>query len=247
MSRASRRRPSKVAVYLTESRELGASLVLVVPLLVAYELAMLVLEAPYRNGAEMVVSDLVRTLPADTLTIVRRFFLAALIVATVWLSRRSPPRIARAHWVLGEALLLAMILGPLVGWMVGRIGLSAPAEVASGPISGWMPFLLSVGAGLWEEIVFRLGLLGGTVLVARRVCGLPDRPAIGVAVGLSALAFALYHHVGDMGEPLIASRFAFRAFAGVILGLLFVLRGFAVVVYMHVFYDVLCDLRGLLD
>ena len=62
---------------------------------------------------------------------------------------------------------------------------------------------------------------------------------------ISALAFALYHHVGHSGEPLTLGRFAFRAVAGTILGILFAFRGLAVVVYMHVFYDLLCDLRSL--
>ena len=70
--------------------------------------------------------------------------------------------------------------------------------------------------------------------------------AIAVAVVVSSLVFALYHHIGPAGEPFTPDRFAFRAFAGTILGVLFVLRGLAVVVYMHVFYDVLCDLRVLL-
>ena len=71
-------------------------------------------------------------------------------------------------------------------------------------------------------------------------------PAMGVALVVSSLVFALYHHVGAAGEPFALDRFAFRAAAGTILGLLFALRGLAVVVYMHVFYDLLCDLRAIL-
>ena len=69
--------------------------------------------------------------------------------------------------------------------------------------------------------------------------------ATAIAVLVSSLAFALYHHLGAYGEPLVAGRFVFRLLAGTILGVLFATRGLAVVVYMHVFYDVLCDLRTL--
>ena len=64
-----------------------------------------------------------------------------------------------------------------------------------------------------------------------------------MAILLSALVFSLYHHVGPGGEPLVADRFLFRGLAGILLGVVFAWRGLAVVVYMHVFYDVLCDLR----
>jgi membrane protease YdiL (CAAX protease family) len=105
---------------------------------------------------------------------------------------------------------------------------------------------MSVGAGLWEELVFRLGVMGSLVFLLTRREFLSPRSALGVALLVSALTFALYHHVGSAGEPFALDRFAFRAAAGTILGLLFALRGLAVVVYMHVFYDLLCDLRTLL-
>ena len=87
-------------------------------------------------------------------------------------------------------------------------------------------------------------IASGALLLVR---GLHMQPvaATAIAIVVSSLAFALYHHLGAYGEPLVASRFAFRALAGTILGVLFATRGLAVVVYMHVFYDLLCDLRAL--
>ena len=53
----------------------------------------------------------------------------------------------------------------------------------------------------------------------------------------SAILFAAFHHVGVGGEPYDPAIFAFRAVAGVVLGLLFAVRGFCVVVYAHAVYD----------
>jgi membrane protease YdiL (CAAX protease family) len=102
-----------------------------------------------------------------------------------------------------------------------------------------------VGAGLWEEIVFRLLLLGGIAFVLARTTSLGPPGTLSIAIVASALAFAAYHHMGNLGEPFEVSRFAFRAVAGTILGILFAFRGLAVVVYMHVFYDLLCDVQAL--
>lgn len=240
-----RRKPSALAVYVVESRGIGLSLFMVVPLLLGYEVAMLTLQAPLRNGAEMLVSQAFGQLPLDVLVLLRRALLALLVGAAFVWARREPPRVARPHWMLTEALLLALLLGPLVGGLVGGLGLSAEVAVAAGEHPDWLPFLLSVGAGLWEEIVFRLVLLGGLAVLLARVTPLSRPGALAVAVVVSALAFAFYHHLGHLGEPFEAARFAFRAVAGTILGVLFAYRGLAIVVYMHVFYDVLCDLRAL--
>ncbi len=232
-----------IGSYLRESRDIGLSLLLVLPLLLAYEIAMLAAHAPLRNGAEMVVSQLFSRLTPDTLVVLRRGLLLLLMVVALVLLRAAPPRHVRAHWILAESLLFALLLGPMLGLMVGGLGLSVESPVSTGSMPAWLPFLLSVGAGLWEEIVFRLALLGGITWLLVRAFGVHRRAALACAIIVSSLAFALYHHVGEMGEPLTADRFVFRALAGTILGLLFVARGLAVVVYMHVFYDVLCDLR----
>ncbi len=236
---------SPVAVYLEESRDIGLSLLMVLPLLLAYEIALLVLAPPVRNAADLAVSSLVARLPPELAAWLRRGLLLLLLALAFVLVRRRAPAVARARWILLEALALAFLLGPLVGWMLGGFGLSMRPAVAAEGAPSWLPFLLSVGAGLWEELVFRLALLGGVALLLARALHLPAPAAAAVAVAVSSLAFALYHHLGAHGEPLDAARFAYRALAGTILGVVFVTRGLAVVVYMHVFYDVLCDLRAL--
>lgn len=243
------KKPSRLSLYLTESRDIGRSLVLVVPLLVAYEVSMPLLAPDLRNSAEWGVSRLLAPLPEATLLYLRRATLSALVIAalvwTLW-ARRPRAEVARPHLILAESAGLALLLGPLLGALVHRLGLplSASADVA-GTASPWVPFALSVGAGLWEELVFRLGLMGGLMLLCTQVLQWKRGVALAVAVLVSALIFALYHHLGTAGEPLEPARFVFRALAGTILGLLFAWRGLAVVVYMHVFYDVLCDLRVL--
>jgi Type II CAAX prenyl endopeptidase Rce1-like len=216
----------------------------VLPLLLGYEISMALLAPPTRNAAEDAVVSLAARLPPEPATWLRRGLLALMLVLAVVLARREAPRVARARWMLVEAFVLALALGPVVGWMLGGLGLSLRPPLAGGA-PAWLPFLMSVGAGVWEEIVFRLALLGGLTVLLVRGLKLDVWVATGAAVIVSALAFAAYHHFGALGEPLDAPRFAFRFLAGTILGVLFATRGLAVVVYMHVFYDLLCDVRAL--
>jgi membrane protease YdiL (CAAX protease family) len=205
---------------------------------------MSLLGPPTRNAAEDAVVSLASRMPPELATWLRRGLLAVLLALAFVLARREAPRVARARWMLLEALVLALALGPVVGWMIGGLGLSLRPPQAEAA-AAWLPFLMSVGAGVWEELVFRLALLGGLTLLLVRALKLETWVATGAAVLASALIFALYHHMGALGEPWQAARFAFRFLAGTILGVLFATRGLAVVVYMHVFYDLLCDVRAL--
>ena len=100
-----------------------------------------------------------------------------------------------------------------------------------------MRFLLYMGAGVWEELVFRLALLGGIYFATVKVVR-GNRLVFGlVALLLSSLAFAAFHHVGANAEPFTSKAFAFRLLAGGVLGTLYLSRGLGVCVYTHAFHN----------
>jgi hypothetical protein len=95
-----------------------------------------------------------------------------------------------------------------------------------------------VGAGIFEEFLFRLGLFTGLFLLLRAAL-LPTIIATLLAGLAAALLFAAAHHVGDGGEPMVPLRFAFRTLAGLFFTCLYVFRGFGIAVGAHAAYDVL--------
>ena len=96
----------------------------------------------------------------------------------------------------------------------------------------------AVGAGLYEELLFRLTLLPLAYGLFRLLrCG--PRGAGLLAVVASSLLFALCHHLGPGGEAPRFGPFLFRAAAGCVLAGLFWARGFGVAVGTHAAYDLL--------
>ncbi|HWN70687.1 MAG TPA: CPBP family glutamic-type intramembrane protease, partial [Haliangium sp.] len=96
--------------------------------------------------------------------------------------------------------------------------------------------VISLGAGVHEELVFRLGLMaGGAALLAWS--GMRHGVAMCLALLGSALVFSLAHHIGPHGDPFQAGVFVYRALAGVIFGLIFYFRSLAHAVYTHFLYD----------
>ena len=95
---------------------------------------------------------------------------------------------------------------------------------------------LSLGAGLFEEVVFRVVLVG--CLIA--LFGLLWRRwlAVGLGIVVAAFLFSLAHYVGPHGDLFALESFLYRWIAGLLFSLLFYWRGFAITAYAHAAYDV---------
>jgi len=101
-----------------------------------------------------------------------------------------------------------------------------------------------VGAGIYEELVFRLILICILMLLFQDVFGLSHANAMVLAVLISAALFSAHHHVvfvnGRLGssEPFDWAKFGFRTMAGVYFAALFAIRGFGITAGTHAFYDI---------
>ena len=99
-------------------------------------------------------------------------------------------------------------------------------------------FVMSLGAGVWEETIFRLGIMTGVAVLLDRVLGLGRWVAVALALLVSAVLFSAMHHIPPYGDPLHLGVFVFRVLAGCFFGLVYWFRGFAIAVYTHALYDV---------
>jgi hypothetical protein len=213
--------------------DLEASLVLVFPLFFAYELGALAVNRV--NGADVVTRALYAAVGSRTLYLLVHAAVAALFL--VWIrrgSRWSTLRLDVALPVVLEAAIYALTLGALVTLVIDRLlGLSL-GGVGPGQIVG------ALGAGVHEEAVFRLALIGGAVSLLRDV--LPRKLVVALAIAGSSILFAFAHHWA--GEPWSLHAFAFRVAAGVAFALIFWFRSLAHAVYAHVLYDLLVALSS---
>ena len=97
---------------------------------------------------------------------------------------------------------------------------------------------MSIGAGIYEELVFRLALITLIVLVGTDILRLRPGPVAAAAILLSSLAFAAHHHPPMGAEPFLFSRFLFRTFAGAYLAVVFWYRGYGPAAGCHAAYNV---------
>src|SRR5205823_6318222 len=77
------------------------------------------------------------------------------------------------YQVLAEAVMLALLFGFLVGGVSNGVlgGLQILARPAGGDLDRWTRLMLSLGAGIYEELLFRVLLVGALAAAARALLG----------------------------------------------------------------------------
>ncbi|MAI66997.1 MAG: hypothetical protein CMJ26_03860 [Phycisphaerae bacterium] len=129
-----------------------------------------------------------------------------------------------------------LLFGAVLGGMVVA---SNPSPIAE--LSEFNKIAISIGAGLYEELVFRMLLIA---LVHTVICNLFKQSNLtGLTIGViaSALLFALYHDMPSTGS-LSALTLFFYSVAGVYLGILYICRGFGIAAATHAAYDVVATI-----
>jgi membrane protease YdiL (CAAX protease family) len=102
-----------------------------------------------------------------------------------------------------------------------------------------------IGAGIYEELVFRLILICLLMLLFQDLLRLDHKNAIVLSVLISAALFSAHHHVdfftGRLNaiDPFDWTRFAFRTVAGIYFAFLFAIRGFGITAGTHAFYNII--------
>ncbi len=219
-------------------------LVLTAPVFFVYHIGVVFLSV--RNGVDPITDQLLRLLHGSLAAYLGlTFAIAAVLAGFVWLTRAKAKLNPAAFALrLGEAAIYAVLMC-VVAKAAVTFQFSFPSGGGKGSGMGVFPaVVMSMGAGFYEEIAFRVLLFGGGVWVLDklRVARSPA-PSTDVAIQVAwaivaALCFSAVHYVGSLGDKFTLSSFVFRLVCGLFLTLVFRLRGFATAVWTHALYDV---------
>ena len=219
------------------------SLILVFPLFLAYQVGVLLIPSVY-NGADLITSQMLRLLHGNAGSyLVVNLTLAAGFVLLVALMRRKnefDPRLFVP--LLLESAIYALTMGSLICFvMVDLLHVDPKMAIvcATTPEQAGLlgKVVLSLGAGVHEELVFRLLMVGGGTWLLHDLLGMRRTVAIVLAMLVSSVLFSAAHHVIG-GEPFRTGAFVYRILCGLIFAVIFQTRGFAVAVYTHALYDI---------
>lgn len=223
---------TKFDQYLRQSRDPLNSLVLTLPILLLYQVGLLLSGGGTKNGVDFITEFLLRNWGMTGMMAFNGGLFVTLVLAVIVLKKEKRLEPGIVLPIIVESTVYALTMGSLILLLMRYIpGLNA------GPNSMGIldRIFISLGAGFHEELVFRLVLFGGLSWAIGR---LSDKREVGVVVGLvvSCVLFSLVHYLGS--EPFAMGTFVYRALAGAVLVGLYAWRGFAVAVYTHAIYDV---------
>jgi hypothetical protein len=201
-----------IGTYWQASRAPRYSLLFALPLLIIYEvLATLAPAGPsgmtIRNGADVALQAIFVWLAGAWGP---RLFLLCLIAVGAWLiakdvrANRATIRLLVLAGMLLEAVFLALAFGVVVGGLTAVLLGGPPPAMAIGlaqQIDRATLLMISLGAGIYEELLFRVLLVGSFAWTANKVFGCPLVAGIAATV-LGALIFSAFHYIGPFGDRL---------------------------------------------
>jgi len=225
--------------YWEESRKLSLSILFILPLIVAYHVGIVQSGSLVRNTAEVWLTGPLSVLGLRATQVLNIMLIAAFIVALGKLEQRGGICFSFLLLMLAESVLYAVVMLNGVGIVTGLLQERVQHYLSLGGISDWRPLLLAVGAGVYEELFFRLLLVGGVAFVLSKVFLWNRFWSLLTALIISSLVFSAAHYAGPLGETPHFYTFLFRAIAGLVLGLVYVARGLGVAVWTHALYNVL--------
>lgn len=247
-----------IGAYLKATSQPIYSLLFLLPLLMGYELTAVWVNfdrnLQIRNAADIMIKNLLLQFGIRSMLGFMMAVVAIAIVAALIALKDTEDSIQPRYFggMLIESLLYASMLGTLASRCTD-LALGVPGSLALAPGLSMGPadpgflsqIMIALGAGVYEEIVFRV-LLISVLLSGFDVFG--RLPFLGflrgpkgsmLAAFLAALLFSGFHYMGAYGEPFLAVTFVYRFFAGLILAGIYVTRGLGIAAWTHAIYDVM--------
>lgn len=246
-SRSGKRRRSTAAgqlLFAEEARRPLVALVFLLPVLLFYTAGLAWVRPDLAAGADRLIRQGLAKLALTG--VAAPAFVVAVYLVMAHLVRRDPwrfsPLLPGAMWV--ETILLTVPLVALHGLvreLDAWLALGAGGEPGGG---GWLAAVMtSIGAGIYEELIFRVVLVGSLLVVCRRVLKLKGNGAIVAGVLIFAALFAGAHTLVGT-ETFAWPAFLFRTAAGVYLSYLYAVRGFGIAAGVHIVHNVLAKILG---
>lgn len=161
----------------------------------------------------------------------------------IFRQRKNLPtlRLRYFFWLLIESVIYALLFAILINQFLELI-LQMDVQDTINSLSKIQLFALSLGAGLYEELFFRVFLVSALFYVIHHFFE-GKNFAYALAAIIAAVAFSGIHYVGEFGDAWTLNSFLFRFLFGLTLNVIYVIRGFGCAAWTHAIYDLIVVFR----
>ncbi|WP_340104093.1 CPBP family glutamic-type intramembrane protease [Rhodohalobacter sp. 8-1] len=231
-----------VKTYFRQTRGLYYSYIFALPLFILYEIFIRFSQVGSEQVVRISVDIWFQTLfsffgfDALTATLGIALLVGAIIIFT---HRKNLPalRLRFFGWLLVESVLYAILFSLLISQFLELI-LQMDLQNKTASLSKFQLFSLSLGAGLYEELFFRVFLVSALFYGAQYIFT-AKRTAYIISAIVAAVAFSGVHYVGEFADAWSFGSFLFRFLFGLTLNVIYVVRGFGCTAWTHALYDLI--------
>lgn len=229
--------------YLLKSKTSFYSFLFTLPLFFLYEVNILFLSwddiLVVRNGADFLMRNILESFDIYGLYGLGLVFFLGLLVTYIFFIKEDQQQEVNVNFLfimLAESMLWSLVLYFLLFkfmvLLMNPVGKTILQQVT-----------LAIGAGIYEEFLFRVLLIAGLSGILGFVFMWDKTFKNIIAVVLSGGIFSAFHFMGEYGDFFSMELFLIRFFAGLILGVLYMYRGFGITAYTHSIYDLIVLIR----
>lgn len=224
------------STYNTTTKSVPFSIISTMPLLLGYYVLLFIGRSPVKNAAETWVFNIVGN-NSDVYALVLGIIYFSAILFVLFRKEYNLESF-RSYF---PYMVLESVGWAIASWLVISLGMNALLMMIEplGEISYLSMVGMSLGAGLFEELLFRVLIQGGILLLLEKLLTFDKWLSAILAVTIAAALFSIAHFFGEFGDPFEISTFLYRFFYGVFFGILIYFRGFAVTSWTHALYDVI--------
>ena len=225
--------------YFIQTKSSFYSFLFTIPLFIIYEIGIIFLSKDdiivVRNGADFLMRAILESFGIFGLYGLGAIFLIGFIVTYVFFLGDKDSSDIKTEYLfimvfesVVWAILLYILLSKFMVLLMIPIGKVVLQQV-----------ILAVGAGIYEEFLFRVLLISGLSSIIVFVFLWEERGANIAALIIAAAIFSGFHFMGEYGDYFTMELFLLRFFAGIIVGILYYARGFGITAYAHSIYDLI--------
>ena len=225
--------------YLDYSRNLLTSILFIFPLLILYEILSFLIfsDKSYeiRNSADIFIRSYFYNFGTSS-QFLYITFLISLMIFYIFLNIRK-----YKDYNFSPIYNLYMMCEGVVYGLALMIILNGYSYFLKSKVYVYEDFFLnfyfSLGAGVWEEILFRLIIFNILLFLFKSFSSIKISYILSILI--SSILFSLFHYFGQLGDLFSLKTFIIRFVGGIILCLIYIKRGLGISCMTHYSYDVL--------
>ena len=229
--------------YFSTSRSYFYSFLFTIPLFFVYEISILFLSKDdiivVRNGADFLMRNILESFDIYGLYALGFVFFSGFALSFIFFIKADKKKELKFNF------LFFMFIESVLWSFILYLMLSKFMLVLMNPMGKMIlqQVTLAIGAGIYEEFLFRVLLIAGLTRLLGFIFLWKQLSRKIVALIISGGIFSAFHFMGEYGDFFSMELFLLRSFAGIILGVLYLFRGFGITAYTHSIYDLIVLIR----